>query len=126
MRRRIAERGETNIGCILWVALLALAVLIAVKMIPVKIATSQLYDYMEELAKHATEAPADVIAKAIVSKAKELELPLVKDDVHVERLGSGVNESIRMRAVYTVPVEFPGYTYQWHFDQQLDRPIYIF
>ncbi|MBV8199301.1 MAG: hypothetical protein JOZ15_01635 [Acidobacteria bacterium] len=122
MPRRFAERGEGNLGCILWVAALGLAVLIAVKMVPVKIASSQLYDQMEDLAKHAAEAPPDAIAKAILNKAKELELPVTKEDVHVERVG----DSIRMRATFTVPVDFPGYTYLWHFDHQVNRPIYIF
>ena len=123
MRRRIAERGEGNIGCILWVVVLGLAVLIAVKMVPVKIASSQLYDYMDkDMATHAATAPPEAIAKAILAKAKELDLPLAKEDVHVERVG----DNIRMRAVFTVPVEFPGYTYMWHFDHEVNRPIYIF
>jgi hypothetical protein len=122
MPRRVAERGEGNLGCILWLAALGLAVLIAVKMVPVKIASSELYDYMEEQAKFAAAAAPDVIAKSILSKAKELDLPVTKEDVHVERVG----DNIRMRAVFTVPVEFPGYTYLWHFDHQVNRPIYIF
>jgi len=101
---------------------LGLAVLIAVKMVPVKIASSELYDFMEEQAKFAAAASPDTIAKSILSKAKELDLPVTKEDVHVERVG----DNIRMRAVFTVPVEFPGYTYLWHFDHQVNRPIYIF
>jgi hypothetical protein len=123
MPRRAAERGEGRLGCILWVVALGLTVLIAVKMVPVKIASSQLYDYMDkDMATHAAEAPPDAIAKAILAKAKELELPLTKQDVKVERVG----DNIRMRAVFTVPVDFPGYTYLWHFDHQVNRPIYIF
>src|ERR1700687_2546898 len=122
MPRRFAERGEGNLGCILWVAALGLAILIAVKMVPGKIASSHLYDFMEGQAKSAATAPPDELAKSIVFKAKELELPLVKEDVHVERVG----DNIRMRAVFTVPVAFPGYTYLWHFDHQVNRPIYIF
>lgn len=122
MRRRFAERGEGNLGCILWVVALGLAVLIAVKMVPVKIATSQLYDFMEEQAKFAATATPDNLAKSIVNKAKELELPVAKEDVQVERVG----DNIRMHAAYTVPVEFPGYTYMWHFDHQVNRPIFIF
>jgi hypothetical protein len=32
-----------------------------------------------------------------------------------------------MTAEYVVPVEFlGGYTYEWHFRHELDRPIFIF
>jgi hypothetical protein len=122
MPRRLAERGEGNLGCIFWLIVLGLAVLIGVKMVPVKVATSQLYDYMEEQAKFAATASPDALAKSIVSKAKELELPVTKEDVRVERVG----DNIRMSAVYTVPVDFPGYTYMWHFDHKVNRPIFIF
>jgi hypothetical protein len=122
MARRLGERGEGNLGCILWLVVLALAVLIGVKMVPVKVASSQLYDFMEERAKFAANIPPEEHCKAIVSKAKDLELPVTKDDVRCERVG----DNIRMRAVFTVPVDFPGYTYLWHFDHQVNRPIYIF
>ena len=35
-------------------------------------------------------------------------------------------DRLRMRATYTVPLEFPGYTYHWNFDHQVDVPIFIF
>ena len=30
-----------------------------------------------------------------------------------------------MKAVFTVPLEFPGYTYEWDFDLEVERPIFI-
>jgi hypothetical protein len=122
MPRRVGERGEGNLGCVLWLVVLGLAILIAVKMIPVKIASSQFYDFMEEQAKFAARTPPADIAKGIVNRAKELELPVSKDDVQVERNG----DNIKMHAEYTVPIDFPGYTYMWHFDHTVNRPIFIF
>jgi hypothetical protein len=122
MRRRIAERGEGNMGCILWTLAFGLVVLIAWKAIPVKIASAELYDYMDELARSAgVNTTADEVAKAILARAQQLNLPLDKEHVKVERIG----DRIRMSAEYTVPVEFPGYTYRWHFRHELDRPIFI-
>jgi len=31
-----------------------------------------------------------------------------------------------MRAQFTVPLDFPGYVYNWDFDLQVERPIFIF
>ena len=122
MVRRASERGTGNLGCVLWVIVLLLAVLIAWKAIPVKIKSAQFYDYMEEMAKTAGGNPPDEIKKALLDKANELQLPLEKDNVKVQRIG----DNIRMEASYMVPLEFPGYTYEWHFDPQVDRPIFIF
>ena len=76
-----------------------------------------------ELAKFsAAEQPRRSSKKQILQRAKELDIPLDKDDVEVQRVG----DRIRMEASYTVPLEFPGYTYEWHFDHEVDRPIFIF
>ena len=32
---------------------------------------------------------------------------------------------VRMRAQYEIPIELPFYTYVWHFDHNVDRPIFI-
>jgi hypothetical protein len=122
MRRRSGERGEGNFGCILWALALGLAALISWKMVPVKLNTSELYDFMEEEAKFAANTPPEQIAKAIVGKAQVLGLPVTKEQVKVERVG----DNIRMEASYTVPVEFPGYTYNWSFSHKVDRAIFIF
>ena len=48
MRRTRGTRGEGRIGCILWLAVLALIGYGLYKVIPVKIATSTFYDFMQE------------------------------------------------------------------------------
>jgi hypothetical protein len=122
MTRSRAQAGDGKLGCILWALVVALGALIAWKTIPVKIASSELYDFMVEQAKWAGSTPPETIQKRIVGKAQELKLPVDPKKVEAARYG----DNIRMRAVFTVPVEFPGYTYNWNFDLQVDRPIYIF
>lgn len=122
MRKRIAERGEGNLGCVMWLVVLGLAVLISWKMIPVKVASAEMYDFMDEQAKFTSvNTTAEEVKKNILAKAAQLKLPLDPANVTVERVG----DSIRMRAEYTVPVQFPGYTYNWHFVHELDRPIFV-
>ena len=121
MPRRF-ERGEGNLGCILWLLALGLAVLIAWKAIPVKLQSTELYDFMDELAKFsAARTPPDELEKQIQDRAKQLNIPLEKRNIRVERNG----DRIYMEVEYTLPVELPGYTYQWHFKQKVDRPIFI-
>ena len=122
MPRRRSERGEGNLGCVLWLLALGLATLIAWKAVPVKIQSTQLYDFMDEQAKFAAaRTPPEEIAKQIVNRAHQLDIPLEKQDVHVTKDG----DRIFMEVEYTIPLQFPGYTYQWHFHQKLDRPIFI-
>jgi len=122
MPRRRSERGEGNLGCILWVLALGLVCLIAWKAVPVKIQSSELYDYMDELAKfHSARTPPEELSKMIMDRSRQLGIPLEKSDVKVERNG----DRIYIEVDYTVPLDLIGFTYQWHFHQKLDRPIFI-
>ena len=121
MMQRQRQAGDGKLGCILWSLVLIAGGLVAWKAVPVKIATSELYDYMVEQAKWAGNTPSDVLQKRIVNKANELELSVDPKFVTVEKGG----DKIRMNATFTVPLEFPGYTYEWDFDLQVERPIFI-
>jgi hypothetical protein len=122
MSRSHAQAGDSKIGCILWSLLLAVGILAGVKMIPVKVKTSELYDFMVEQAKWAASASEETLARRIVDKGRQLDLPFDQRQVKVEKL----NDRVRMQAVFVVPIEFPGYTYDWQFDLKVERPIYVF
>lgn len=122
MTRSRGQAGDGKLGCILWSLLVIVGGLIAFKTIPVKIASSELYDFMVEQAKFAANVRPEALEKRIVQKGMELKLPIDPKNVTAQRYG----DNIRMRAVFTVPLEFPGYTHEWHFDLQVDRAIYIF
>lgn len=120
--RRRQERGEGNLGCIIWVLILVIAVFLAWKLVPVKIKSAEFYDYMDEMAKFsAANATQEAIEKGLMEKARQLGIPLEKRNLKVTLR----REQIRIEATYTIPVEFPGYTYNWTFHQVLDRPIFI-
>ncbi len=122
MPRRRSERGEGNLGCILWLVALGLVSLIAWRAIPVKIQSSELYDYMDELAKfNSARTPTEDLSKMIMDKAHGLGIPMEKGDIKVERN----NDHIYMEVDYTVPLDILGMVYRWHFHQKLDRPIFI-
>jgi hypothetical protein len=116
------QSGQGKIGCALWVIGAVIAGMVAFKMIPVKVKSAELYDFMVDQAKWAGNQTNDALKKSIVNKAHELGLPLDDKGVQVEK----DRDRVRMEAVYTVPVEFPGYTYYWEFHQLVDRNIYIF
>ncbi|MCL4837104.1 MAG: hypothetical protein KJ058_03965 [Thermoanaerobaculia bacterium] len=122
MTRRSAQAGESKIGCILWLLLLVVVVMASWKAIPVKIATSQLYDFMVEQAKWAASQKAETLHRSIYDEARRLELPVEPKDIQVSIAGGRV----KMSARFMVPLEFPGYTYEWNFNLEVDRAIFLF
>jgi hypothetical protein len=121
MRPNLRQRGEGRVGCLFWAVIFAVIALIAVKAVPVKYRSSQLFDFMDEQAKFAQQSRPDIMKKAIMRKSRELQLPLNEKKLTVSKAGG----RIRIKAEYTVPLEFPGYTYQWHFVEDINEPIFI-
>lgn len=122
MRFNRRERGEGNIGCILWLLVLVLAVMVAWKAVPVKLNSSKFYGYLDEIAKfQAARTPPDEMKKAILIRAKELDIAVNPNDVTVVRKGDFITIDVQ----YVVPVDLLGFTYQWKFHHRLDRQIFI-
>lgn len=113
--------GQGRIGCILWLLAVAAFLTVVWKMVPVKIATAELEDYMVEQAKFAGRASAETLKKRVLARAKELDIPLTTKTLKVTKTANRV----RMQARYTIPIEFPFYTYYWEFEHDVDRPVFI-
>ncbi len=121
MTAHIRQRGEGRAGCMFWVAVLIVGALIGFKVVPVKFASARFYDYMYEQAKYAQRSKPEFIKKVIMRKARELNLPIDPKKVVVKKRGG----RILIQAEYTVNLEFPGYTYVWNFQEEIDEPIFI-
>lgn len=121
MVRLNPRHGQGKLGCILWLLVLLAVVGIAAKLIPIKIKSAEFHDYMEEQVMFAGRAGTETLRKRIMGRAKDLEIPLDKKNLIVERRGG----RIRIRATYTIPVELPGYTYDWDFEHIIDRPVFV-
>lgn len=118
--RRLGQRGEGQLGCIVGLLVFVAALFVAYKMIPVKVRAAELRQEVVDQAKAAGFRRDKQIEAAILAKAKELELPVSKSDLTIRRGGS----TIKVEVSYVVPVEFPGYTYQWKFNHRAENPIF--
>lgn len=120
MLRRSGERGEGKVGCVISLILFIAAVFVAFKMIPVKVRAADMRQTIVDEAKAAGNRGDVRIRRAIMTKAQELELPLSDKGLVINRGHS----KIKITADYTVPIEFPGYTYQWKFHHEYENPIF--
>lgn len=120
MLRNRRERGEGQLGCLVGLVLLLAGALVAYKMIPVKVKAAEMRDVVKDEAKSAGTHNDSRIRKAILAKAAELELPVTEKDVIIKRQSTAIKVDVK----YTVPVEFPGYVYQWNFHHVAENPIF--
>ena len=120
-RRR--EAGEGRLGCIFWTLVLVVGIVVAWQMVPVKVRTAELYDFMTDQANFAASVPEDALKKRILDKANDLDLPVGSKNLSVTKS----RDRIKMHTEYTVVVEFPlGFTYDWEFVHDVDRPIFYY
>ena len=120
MLRNRRERGEGQFGCLMGLAIIALVGLIAYRLIPVKVKAAELRDTIVDEAKSAGIHNNKRIVETIAAKAEQLDLPVSEKDIKIERK----HEMIFIEVEYTVPVQFPGYTYNWKFHQKTENPVF--
>jgi predicted membrane protein len=107
-------------GCLIGLILLGIGIFVAYKMIPVKVRAAEVRQVVEDEAKSAGSHEDERIKAAIVAKAKDDDLPLTEDDIKIVRHAGEITVDVN----YTVPIQFPGYIYQWHISHHVQNPIF--
>jgi len=120
MLRNRRERGEGQFGCLVGLVLLLVAVLVAWRMVPIKVKAAEMRDVVTDEAKSGALHPDKVIRAQILNTAQRLELPVSDENITIDRSGDRINVEVR----YTVPVTFPGYVYQWNFHHKAENPLF--
>jgi hypothetical protein len=120
MRRFRGQRGEGQFGCVIGLILLLAGIFVAYKMIPIKVKAAELRQEVVDEAKSAGTHGDDRIRAAILAKAQQQGLPVSEGDIKISRAGNNITVDVQ----YVVPVEFPGFTYQWQFHHHAENPIF--
>lgn len=122
MRRTRGARGAANVGCIVWLVILGLIGYVLYKVVPVKIASSEFYDVMQEQAAFGSIKDQKFIEFEILRKAEELKIPVNKDNLKITKS----REAITVEAHYEITIDFFNgvYTYVWKFDPVVQRPLF--
>jgi len=119
---RWRERGASNVGCIVGLAVLAAAVLVAMRVIPTRIAVAELQDFCEQVAEQASlpRMTDSIIADQILIKAEEQHLPVSKENIKVWRDSSDIHVEVK----YTVVLDLFVYDYTWAVVHRVDRVLF--
>jgi hypothetical protein len=122
MRRSRGIRGAANIGCIVWLVILGFVGYLLWKVVPVKIATSEFYDTMQEQAAFGSIKDQKFIEYEILKKAEELKIPVTRDNLKITK----AREIMTVEAHYEITIDFFGgaYKYVWKFDPVVSRPLF--
>ena len=103
--------------------ILVAGVYVGASLVPVYYANYQFQDVIktEATLQTYTTKPEGDIQSFIAKKAQELDIPVNKDQIKVQRHGSVGVGSLTIEAPYTVHVELPGYPMDLHFDPSTEN-----
>jgi hypothetical protein len=123
MRRTRGIRGGANIGCIIWLVILGFVGYVLYKVVPVKVASSEFFDTMQEQASFGSIKDPKFIEYEILKKADELQLPIKKENLKITKSSN----AIKVEAHYEITIDFFNgtYKYVWKFDPVVQRPLFL-
>ena len=115
MSHRKGEAGAISVKTLVSFAFLMLIGYLTYKFVPIYIAA---YDFDSAIKTQAQYSGSmktnEVILKELLAKAAELELPVNKSDIRIERSTS----RLTITADYVVPVKTAFFTYNWRFTEE--------
>lgn len=121
MRQLRPSRGDSKLGCLLWLVLVGFGAYVALQIVPAKMKARELEQFMFLQAEHNGEEPLERIRSFVLQHIKELELPLEKKALKVERSGG----RLRISYPYTVTINLVVTDWEMPVDVSIDRPIFV-
>lgn len=116
-----SERGEGRIGVFIALALLGTAIFLGAKIIPVRINAYEFRDFVTEECRFAATRNHDrEIYDRIMDKAKELDIPLDKKNLTLER----TRHEMIITAKFQQPIDLKFTTYVFRYEQKERAPLF--
>ena len=109
------QSGMATFKAVVAVAVFAAVVYLGIKLVPPWVNNYQLQDYITSLVRRATYGQGvteESIRKDVLSKTKELRMPVKGEQIRVVKSTYGVNIDVK----YNVVVKTPAYTFNLKFN----------
>ncbi len=109
------QRGAITLKTLFSFAMMFFVGYLCYKFVPVYIAAYDFDNAIKTQAQYSGSIKTnDVILKELLGKAEELELPVTKENIKIERSRS----RLTIKADYVVPVQTAFFTYNWRFTEE--------
>ena len=90
---------------------------VGVQVVPPYFANYEFQDSLDTEARMGTYSVKgdDVIRDAVFKRAQELELPITKDQIKIQRTGPSGNAAVLIETEYSIHIDLPGYPLDLNF-----------
>ncbi len=115
------QRGEGRIGLLIALAVVGVGIFLAVKIIPVRVNAYEFGDFVQQECRFAaTRRDNGEVEKRILAKASELEIPLDKKNLNIQRTGT----EMIISASFEQPIDLKFTTYVYRFQTKERAPLF--
>lgn len=119
---RKGEFGRGTLGCLFGAAVAVFAVVTGIRVFPVKANVMDLKKFAETQAEQASLPmhTDEYIVDQIFNKARQLRLPLNKENIRVRRDMGTCYVDYNL----VVTLNIPLYKYDWKIEEHIERPLF--
>jgi hypothetical protein len=115
------QKGEGRVGLLIALIVVGVLVFLGMKIIPVRITAYEFRDALREEARYAAVRNDDeTVARRIMQKAKELEVPLQAKNLKLRRTPG----EMVISASYDQPIDLKVTTYVYKFEAEERAPLF--
>lgn len=116
------QRGAENLGCLIGLAVLAIALVLGIKFVPQRLAVAEFEDACVRMAEQASlpRFTDKVIRDALLMEAQKQHLALKPEALKVWRSG----QEVFVEASYVVKVDLIVTTYDWPVEHKVARTLF--
>ena len=113
------ERGAVNIKAILTIAVCLFVLYALFKTVPHFVTHYDLEDFCRTEARFLSygQRKEEEVKESIWKQIRDLDLPVNREDIKVVKTG----RRVKIDFGYSIPIEFPGYTYILNFTVAVDN-----
>lgn len=117
---KLNQRGEGKGGVVFGLFVLFLVIYLAFKIVPVAIHVFAFEDAAKEECKYNGNKKLDFIQDRVYNIGMRELLPIEPEDIQLQK----IDNNLHMEVDYSVPIVFPGYTYNWSQHVEYDAPVF--
>ncbi|UCF67474.1 MAG: hypothetical protein JSV80_17175 [Acidobacteriota bacterium] len=114
------ESGRGKVGLFIWIGIMAAAVFVAYRTVPVRVAVMKLHDFADEQTRFAAVTgryDERKLVHDIVQRAHELGLPLNPKQIKIEERPN----VFRLLLKHEVSVNLELYMWNWRYDEAFEH-----
>jgi hypothetical protein len=117
---RRQERGEGMLRVVIGLAVLVVLVISGIKIVPIHIRGSEMFDAMDEAANFGGLKEPEKLEYDIFSRAEEVRAPVKMENISVVRNGGYIIVAVK----YQESVDVFGYRYVYNFDKKIEKLVF--